>query len=701
MRLRIILAAVLAGSYFVDVAVAADDDSIEEIVVVGSKTNATRQELGTSVGYFGNERIKADAIYNVEDIFDRTANAYTGTASFGAYSIRGVNNNGIAGAINNSNALASIVLNGVALGVASGDYVKPSMFDAASAEILRGPQSSLQGPNSLIGAVYVNYNRPQFEDNDGILRVEGGELGTVRAGYAQNFELVDDVLAARIVLEKRESEGDVDNPTTGSDDVQREDEESVRLALRWQPLGDERLALDLTYINNNSDSNPFALVVPPPGGGDLFDRQQTYDVDDEYPSDFEQVAFELGWQINENWRLTSVTGHSDFELKQVFDGDLTQFSFLEVNGFIEEDLFSHELRLNYAGERVDALLGLFYSDGDYGNGFAGSGIFPDGMGGVMPFNTTSDNDENIKQQAVFGQVAWRLADNLKLTVGARLNREERDTDNFADNNGVLSDLSDAETFNQIIPTAELAWQATETTSVGFKYAKGFQAGGIAFAVFLGQANAYDEEFTHNYEVFLRHQSLDGNFVFNANVFYIDWSDQQIASTLPGGFPGFDDQILNAGESEVRGIEIEVEWSASEQINLFTSFGIVDTEFEEFVFNGVDLAGESFPQAPDFNASLGVNWESGQGWYGSATYVYVDKAFTEVADPELTELGERNLLSGRLGYAGEHWRVYLWGTNLLDDEYELGLFDGNTFGLPGAYGRVGAPRSAGLGVQFDW
>ncbi|MEM6999139.1 MAG: TonB-dependent receptor [Pseudomonadota bacterium] len=684
-----------------DASNAADNSSdIEEIIVVGSKTNASRQELGTSVGYFDAERIRTEAIYNVEDIFDRTANAFTGTTSFGAYSIRGVNNNGIAGTINNTNALASIVLNGVALGIASGDYIKPSMFDANSAEILRGPQSSLQGPNSLIGAVYLNYNRPRFESNDGTLRLEGGELGTLRAGFAQNIELVDDVLAARLVLEKRQTDGDVDNPITGINDVQREDEESARLALRWQPHGDDRLTLDFTYFYNESDSNPFGLVVPPPGG-DLFDRQQPYNVDDEYPTNFDQVSLEVGWQLNEFWRFSSITGSSEFELEQIFDGDLTQFDFLGVTGFIDEDLFSQEFRLNYEGDRFDALIGLFYSDGDYGNGFAGVGIFPDGMGGVAPFNTTSDNSENIEQRALFGQLAWRLNDDIKLTFGARFNREERDTRSFADNNGFVSNLSDTESFSQFIPTAELAWQASDTTSVGFKYAKGFQAGGIAFAVFLGQANSYDEEFTDNYELFVRHQSQDGRLIFNANAFFIDWSDQQVTSTLPGGFPGFDDQVLNAGESEVLGVEIEVEYLVTEQLNLFASFGIVDTEFKDFDFNGTDLAGEPFPQAPDYNFSLGVSWDSAQGWYGAATYSYVDSTFTEISAPEITAVGERNLLSGRFGYAADHWRVYLWGTNLLDEDFELGLFDGTTFGLPGAYGRVGPPRAAGLGVQFDW
>ncbi|MEM6708492.1 MAG: TonB-dependent receptor [Pseudomonadota bacterium] len=677
------------------------EPEIEEILVIGSKTNASRQELSTSTGYFSEERLQDDAIYNVEDIFARTANAFTGTAGFGAYSIRGVNNNGITGAFNASNALASVVVNQVALGVSSGDYVKPSMFDANSAEILRGPQTAVQGPNSLIGAVYINYNKPSFDaGNEGLLRLEGGELDTLRAGLVQNIVLADDVFAARIALEKRETEGDATNSTTGSDDVQREDEETARLALLYRPNGTDDLTFEFTYLRNESDSNAFGLVVPPPGG-DLFDRVQPYNVDDEYPSDFDQLSLQVGWQISDRWRLTSITGSNQFELFQGFDGDLTAFDFLAVQGFIEEELLSQELRLNFEGDRLSGLLGAFYSDGEYRSGFSGVGIFPDGEGGVAPFNTTTDTLETITQQAVFGQVTWSFADAFRLTAGARLNREERDNDNFADNNGLVSDLSASETFDQFIPSLALSYDLSDTTSVGISYAQGIQAGGIAFAVFLGQSNPYDEETTENYELFLRHQSADGRFILNANLFYIDWTDQQITSTLPGGFPGFDDFVINAGRSTVRGVEVEIEWSPLDGLDLFTSIGVTDTEFDEFVLNGQDLSGRAFPGAPDFNVTLGANWRNAQGWFAAGSYSYVDSAYTEVSAPAITEISERNLLSGRLGYEADQWRAYLWGTNLLDDEYELGLFDGTVFGLGGAYGRVGQPRTLGVGFQYNW
>ncbi|MEM7217370.1 MAG: TonB-dependent receptor [Pseudomonadota bacterium] len=672
----------------------------EEIIVVGSKTGSSRQDLGASVGLFDRERLTQDLIINTEDLFDRTANAFTGTTSFGAYSIRGVNNNGLAGAINNSNALASVVVNQVALGVASGDYVKPSLFDTATAEILRGPQSTIQGPNSLIGAVYINYAEPSFDDASGRILVEGGEFDTLRVAAHQNVVLSEDRLAARLTVERRQSDGAVDNTVTGSDDVQRTDDTSVRAQLLWRPQGTDALTVKATYWYNDSDANPFGLVIPP-AGGDIFDREQPYNVEDEYPTEFHLGALEIGWQLNDAWRATSITGISSFDLNQRFDGDLTPFDFLAVSGLIDEELFSQELRLVYDGQRVNALFGFYFSDGDYTSGFAGTGIFPDGMGGVMPFNTTTENLENIQQVALYAQADWRVTDRLSLKTGVRLNREERDNDNFADNNGFISDLSASEEFDQIIPSVAVSYALTEQTSVGVSYARGFQAGGIAFAVFLGQSGAYDEEFTNNYEVFVRYLSADGRLLLNANAFFVDWQDQQVTATLPGGFPGFDDQVLNAGESELRGFEIEAEWQATDALNVFASIGLVDTEFEEFVLNGVDLAGTSFPNAPEYNVALGANLTLPSGWYAAGTLTLVDSAFTELAVPELTRTSKRSLLSGRIGYAADHWRAYAWGRNLLDDDYELGLFNGLTFGLSSAYGRVADPRTLGVGLEFNW
>ena len=674
----------------------------EDVTVVGSKLDTGRQEFGTSVAYLGQERLESDAIFTVEDAFNRTANAFTGTAQFGAYSIRGVNNNGLDSGFGNANALASVLLNQTALGPRTGDYLNPSLFDVGSVEILRGPQSTLQGPNSLIGAVLINYNKPAFDGYDGRVRLEGGGLGTRRVQFMQNAELVDDVLAARLTVEDRYARGAATNVFTGDDDVQQTDERTFRGQLSLRPRADDRLRFDFTWLRNDSDSNPFALVVANEAEGiTMQDRRQPWNRPDQYPSTLDFLNLETHVALDDRWAIDAITGYSRFDLTQKFDADLSQFDFLNVDAAGHDAILSQEVRAAYRGETVDGLIGLFYSEGDYSFGFHGTGIFPDGMGGVAPFNRQTRLLEEVDQLGVFGRAEWSVSDRVLLTGGVRLNRETRRNDNFADNNGFVSDLNAEKTFSQVLPSGSFAYRLTPSTSLGASYARGYKAGGFAFAVFLGVAQAYGEEFTDNYELFFRHRTADGRLTLNANVFTIDWREQQIPYTAEGGFPGFDALITNAGRSALRGVEVESEYYFTSTLNMFASLGVTDSEFIDFVLDGNDLAGRAFPQSPAWNGAFGLGWRDPGGWFASGTFSYTDDAYTEISAPVFTRVSSRSLLSGRVGYGRSRWSVYLWGTNLLDDQYELALFDGRLFGLPGVYGRMADPRAAGAGVDFDW
>ncbi len=234
---------------------------------------------------------------------------------------------------------------------------------------------------------------------------------------------------------------------------------------------------------------------------------------------------------------------------------------------------------------MNGLVGLFYSQGDYGYGFQGTGIFPDGMGGVMPFNRETRLLEEVDQLGLFGRMEWAAGDRALVTGGVRLNRETRRNDNFADNNGLTSNLDAEETFVQVLPSGSFAWNLAPTTSLGASYARGYKAGGFAFAVFLSVAEAFGEEYTDNYELFLRHRTSDGRLMLNANVFAIDWRDQQVPYTAAGGIPGFDALVANAGRSALRGVEVEAEYHFNRALNLFASLGVTDSEFIDFILDG--------------------------------------------------------------------------------------------------------------------
>ncbi|MEM9387941.1 MAG: TonB-dependent receptor [Pseudomonadota bacterium] len=685
---------------------ATDGDSdlpVDEIVlVIGSKLGQTRAEVAQSVAYLDEQRLRDDYILNVEDVFDRTANAFTGATLFGAYSIRGVKSTNVTDGFSRANALSTVLINGTALGISATDYVKPSLFDARVVEILRGPQSVAQGPNALIGSIVIDYNDPTFDGYEGSAVGEFGELGTLRLATVQNLALVPDVLAARITLETRQSDGAVNNPTTGQDDVQRTDEETIRTQFRLQPLSDERLVIDLTYLRNRSDSNPFANSEANDSiGQSLFDRVQTVDEPDSYPSSFDFLSLEADWSIDDRWALRSVTGYGDFRSTQRLDGDASPAPLFVIDFDVSEEILSQEVRLHYTSPRLQLLTGLFYSDARFENGFDFQGLLPGESGELIPFSQFQTTAEDVKQLAVFAKGSFALTQRLHATLGLRLNREERAQRLLTDQLGApLSFDGDAD-FTQILPSASLRYDISEQSAIGALYSRGYQGGGFAVGLILNEVQPYDEEFIDNYEIFLRHRTLNDRLTLSANVFYFDWRDQQVPFTPEGGFPGLDEFIANAGSSSVFGLELDVQAQVTETLSMFFSIGVSDTQFDEFTVDGQDLSGQPFPGAPDFNLALGLTYQSPTGWFGAATYTYVDSTYTELASPDFTAIRARNLLAGRVGYRREHWSVFAFGQNLLDEDYELAVFDRRVLGVPDPIGRVADPRVVGAGFSLNW
>ena len=680
-----------------------DEERIEDTVIVtGTKLGLGQSDTATSVSLFDESRIIDDKIINIEDIFDRTANAFTGTTLFGAYSIRGVKNTNVIDGFNSTNALSSLVINGNALGLSATDYLKPSLFDAAQVEILRGPQSVAQGPNTLIGSIVINYNDPSFDGYEGRALAEVGNLGAYRLATMQNVEIIDDILAGRITLETRQADGDVTNTTTGQDNVQRTDEETVRAQFKLRPHASDRLQFDLTYLRNRSDSNPFANVISDPTQGiSVFDRLQLSDVQEQYPSEFDFASLEAGWELNENWSLSAVIGYGDFSSDQRLDGDLSPFPLFELGTSVEEEIMSQEVRLNYISNGWTVMVGLFHSDGDYTNSFDLQGVLPDGMGGFIPFNQFQTNEQSVEQTALFAQADIQITDRLATTLGIRFNQETRSFESVTNQVGAVATFANDADFDQVLPSASLRYDVTDALSVGGLYSRGVQGGGFSAALLLGEVRPYDEEFIDNYELFFRYAAPDGRWSANGNVFYFDWQDQQVPFTPENGFAGLDEFIANAGSSSVCGLEVELDIRVTDTLEVFGALGISETEFDEFIIDGQDLSGDAFPGSPNWNAALGFSYNGANGVFASGTYTYVDETYSELGAQDFTAISDRNLLSGKFGYRRDHWSVYVFGENLLDEDYELGLFDRRQIGAAGPLGSVADPLTFGAGIDVNW
>jgi outer membrane receptor protein involved in Fe transport len=663
---------------------------LETIVVVGDKVGRDLQQLPISTSVISAQRIENEPIEDIEDVFNRMANVTNGTNQYGSFSIRGVNNNALSASYNQTNSLATVFINQVPLGSYTSDFLKPSAWDVASVEVLRGPQSTMQGPNSLIGAAFINYKRPDFS-YDGKVRGEYGKYQTWNAAVYQNVPIVNDMLAARISSEIRRSDGAVESTVDGSDDVAGIDERMIRGQVLFQPFKNKNINFNLTGMYNKSTSNPFPYVT----SANLEDRKNSFDTKDEYPSEVGLLSLESEIRINERWKILTVTGYSNLDVDMKYDADFTSMPIMVANAKLKEEAFNQDLRLKFTSQQLRSSLGAYYS-----NSKAISLYTAEGLAGSFLPSSAWDIEEKTTTAAAYINVDYDILPRLTINAGLRYNYEDRESSNTSDAGGMAASLDGKEQFTQLLPSISLTYRFTDDINAGAKYSRGYRSGGVSTAPFAHVAKPYDEEFTDNYEVFFRSRFLDNRLIINSNIYYTKWHDMQVPVMLEGGIPGYDNIIENAGEVELKGFELEGTFKLITGLTCFASLGYAHTEFKDFVANQVDHAGQSLPNAPEWTVSLGANYRHPSGFFGGANYRWADKAYSDVSSPDNTRLSGRSILDAKIGYRAKCWAAYAWGTNLLDDDYELALIDMSPYGM-GTVGFMGTPRMVGLGAEIYW
>ncbi|MEL7232002.1 MAG: TonB-dependent receptor, partial [Pseudomonadota bacterium] len=396
---------------------------------------------------------------------------------------------------------------------------------------------------------------------------------------------------------------------------------------------------------------------------------------------------------------------------------------------------------------------------------------------------------DTENYAIFGQLDWKFAPKWTLGLGARFDSEEfAESDRFStqgvDTTGcritlpaaILNpaapnpiapltlpcDLAVAQffgpnlepetgaEFDAFLPRASLTYDINDDSSVFISLSRGYRAGGAFVAVrqnaamtgveqFVGQ---YDPEFLNTIEVGTRNVFMDGRLTLNGNIFYSKYEDQQVG--VDGFDPNrFDDNlIVNAGESTLYGLEVTADYEVSDTIGAFATLGLLETEWDDFPFavdstgapsNPADpqfanLAGESFPSAPNLTFTIGGDFENDNGFFGSTSLTYTGETAGGIPNIDnsdlraaLTALGldpnlardldqggeERYDLTGRFGWRNAHVQVYVFGTNLLDgDRYtssnfaNVGAFSGQLNLVDPSF-VVQQPRQVGIGIDVNF
>ncbi|MAN75413.1 MAG: hypothetical protein CME85_15100 [Henriciella sp.] len=689
---------------------AADDEARQDTVIVtGQKIDTALQDVAASVEVVTGLEIAREPVTDLYDIVERIPNVTTSYGDLG-FAIRGIDQRGTGGS--SISQLLTVYVDDASLGNYTTFFGPLDAWDLGQVEVFRGPQSTNFGRNSLAGAIYVRTQDPTYE-SDFRLRMEAGEYDTYQLAAAAGGAIIEDKLAWRVAAQQRGSDGFIDN-TFLNEDADSSELTSGRFKLLWEPTQDIRVLSTTSYTDNSAGEDG----IDPTNG---FTREAQYDVRGEEGTETFLQSVNATWSINENWEVQSITAYQTTDYTRIEDYDKTIVPTSSLERFGEDEAISQELRLKYFGDRLSGVVGAYYADAstDYTDSFSLplTFVYPQ-----LPVDNLVARDSFIEfaveNYAVFLDGEYALSPKLDLLFGVRYDNETQTNEAVADTQivgqlpplppsilallesqiGVREEQSETE-YDAFLPKAGIRFEPNDNSTYAFVIQKAYRAGGSEISQLDGTINYYEPEYLWNYEASSRQQLMDGRLTWNTNVYYADWTDQQVSVQVPN-FPNFF-TTANAGESTIYGLESDLSYVVTPEIEIYGGLGYAHTEFEDFPDPnnpGENLAGNTFPMAPEWTANAGFDYEAANGLFAGVDVNYQAASYSDTDNLEKNKVRSRTLVNARIGYAfNENLRLSLIGRNIFDEDYYTFLNREPTTG----FARLGDPRVVSLRLDADF
>jgi iron complex outermembrane receptor protein len=718
----------------------ADMPTIGEIVVTAQRREESNLQVGVTLTALSADALAQQRIEQVLDLKGRVPNLDIKEQVPGAMpvvTIRGVGLNDF-GAANSPSA--GVYVDQVY--VASIAMMAFDMFDVERIEVLKGPQGTLYGRNSTAGALNIISRKPE-PDFAAYAQLGYANYDTLDFETAVNMPLGDTAALRFSGKTIQQSEGYWESRRLPGATIGDRNLTMGRLQLALEPGDDFDLNLKVEGVRSRSEMGQpefFGTVDPLTGGpcapilagridntqctdflgytdtdGDPFEgdwaREGVYDIDSTGITLTMNAA--LGAAT-----LTSVSGYVDFDRTFDIDVDATparQLDFLESDD-IEQ--YSQELRLAASGERLDWIVGAFYSKDEVGVSI------PGGHEDLFFTRTLVSADQETKSAAGFAHGEWHLTDDIDLVTGLRYTWEERTYE------GGTTDLNPIGFSCLLSPTctpgfvgpvqltsidetiddrnwswrAGLEYQPQESQLLYATISRGTKSGGFFSGISttnLQLAPFAPEELTA-YEVGFKRGF--GTAYLNAAVFYYDYTDIQTFIAVDIG-PFIIQRLGNVDDARVYGLDLEATWAPTSHLTLQGSVGWLDAELGAFrTLTGEVPEGNELPNAPDLTLGALARYEADfTATLGGSIQVdgsYSDSVFKDAINDPIIAADSYVLVNARLSLfnAARSWEVALWGKNLSDEQY---VAQGLNTGLGAGNRNYNAPRTYGASFTYRW
>lgn len=701
---------------------------LEDIVVTARRISESLQDTPVAVSAFTGAAIENKFATDIRALAGDVPNVViTNVPGFNAASI------GIRG-----QSTGDIILTfEPAVGVVVDDFVLAhvqtqlfDLFDVDRIEVLRGPQGTLFGKNTVGGVVNVITKRP-----------EPGFSGEVRLGYS-SFNTKDVKAAINIPLASnlyfraagsfQESDGyyrlTKNNDVDGFEGVPGRGQRwggsryfSGRAKLLWEPTDDTNIMATYEILRDRGDSPPSVNETPPgflidvvgfPGiqttGGSPYKTGTTLcegsasaptcvgtlkghrvDVDGFYlrgehtMDDVGTITVVGGWRRVQSKLPSDYTGENAYLFVSTREDVRKQYSLEARFSSDFSDVLKFTVGGMYWGQKLDANATSFLG-------------FLRFLGDPTALTDPNQSTANYKvdSYAIFGEAEYKVADPFSVFLGARYTKEQKDFSvqpqvrRSLIETGFWPQYSDSKKFSKPTMRAGYRWEIAPGINNYFTYSQGYKSGGYnEQAMSATSALPFKEETADSFELGFKTETADRKLRVNVAAFYVKYNDLQRDAVVPfidpiTGLPGQETRTTNAGKAHVKGIELEISAAPVPGLTLGASMGWQKAKYDEF---STDVNGDGINDdasylklrnAPQWTASGNVHYEFPPMDWGvvslNADINYQSEYESTTLNADYSQGEARTLVGASIGWTDpdERYRIAVFGRNLLDQVYRV-------------------------------
>lgn len=620
-------------------------------------------------------------------------------------------------------------------------------MDVERIEILRGPQGTLYGRNTIGGAVKVVTKKPTGS-NSGELGVTVGRYNRADIYANYDFALSPDVaMKAAVATFNRDGLG----TNLIGQDLGEDDELDARVGLRWNVTDTTEVLLSADYMRqeqagpagsmvrfdpldpttdfliNGLLAAPVAAAYNLQSPADVYGSAYVRTLDDcdkcvynsggtvETRDDAE--IFGASLTVNTAWGdvdMKSITAVRDYDIDIRRDSEHTPFDIVQVDNPETFTQLTQEFQWSgsLANGKLDYVVGAFglLEDGD-SELYAPllSGLYAAVGADLTAFIETEYDAFSV---AAYAEATYALSDKLAITFGGRLTHDDKEYVyglSRPESGAVpLPPETLSESWTEFLPKLGIEYQLEDDLLLFANASSGYKAGGYNSRALSGIApKAFDPEYVDVYELGFKSTLANNTFILNGALFYNDYTDIQLLAVLDLGGGNVETVIENAGEATIIGGELEFQWAPTAALNFSGGVGFLNAEYDEVGASAASagiLDSNELINAPEISANLAAEYRLylPMGEIALRTdLVYRDEQYRDAVNTPELKADAYTLWNGRVTWSSpdERWEVAGFVTNITDEIFVTNGVSVLGLGYVEAY--YSRPREWGLSLTMNF